>query len=57
MTMSAPSGKSYSLPPVRKIGNQWRLIVIRYLQEHPLRFNELLRGCLESSLEGLTFPS
>jgi len=27
----------------RKIGNQWRLIVIRYLLERPMRFNELLR--------------
>src|SRR5712664_4664879 len=30
----------------RKIGNQWRLIVIRYLLERPMRFNELLKvGC------------
>lgn len=27
----------------RKIGNQWRLIVIRYLLERPMRFNELLK--------------
>ncbi len=27
----------------RKIGNQWRLIVIRYLLERPMRFNELMR--------------
>jgi len=27
----------------RRIGNQWRLIVIRYLLERPMRFNELLR--------------
>src|SRR5712692_7292326 len=27
----------------RKIGNQWRLVVIRYLLERPMRFNELLR--------------
>ncbi len=27
----------------RKIGNQWRLIVIRYLLERPMRFSELLR--------------
>src|SRR5260370_26462673 len=27
----------------RKIGNQWRLIVIRYLLENPMRFNELLK--------------
>jgi DNA-binding HxlR family transcriptional regulator len=25
----------------RKIGNQWRLIVVRYLLERPMRFNEL----------------
>ncbi len=31
----------------RKIGNQWRLIVIRYLLEHPMRFNELLRVACE----------
>jgi DNA-binding HxlR family transcriptional regulator len=27
----------------RRIGNQWRLIVIRYLLERPMRFNELLK--------------
>jgi DNA-binding HxlR family transcriptional regulator len=27
----------------RKIGNQWRLIVVRYLLERPMRFNELLK--------------
>ncbi|OLD13994.1 MAG: hypothetical protein AUI93_00100 [Crenarchaeota archaeon 13_1_40CM_3_52_10] len=27
----------------RRIGNQWRLIVIRYLLENPMRFNELLK--------------
>ena len=27
----------------RKIGNQWRLIVVRYLLEHPMRFNEILK--------------
>ena len=27
----------------RKIGNQWRLVVIRYLLERPMRFSELLR--------------
>jgi DNA-binding HxlR family transcriptional regulator len=27
----------------RRIGNQWRLIVVRYLLERPMRFNELLR--------------
>src|SRR5690348_17396893 len=31
----------------RKIGNQWRLIVIRYLLERPMRFNELLRVACE----------
>ncbi|MDG6983423.1 MAG: helix-turn-helix transcriptional regulator [Nitrososphaerota archaeon] len=28
---------------VRKVGNEWRLIVVRYLLDRPLRFNELLR--------------
>lgn len=28
---------------VRKVGNEWRLIVIRYLLDRPMRFNELLR--------------
>jgi DNA-binding HxlR family transcriptional regulator len=28
---------------VRKVGNEWRLIVIRYLMDRPMRFNELLR--------------
>jgi len=27
----------------RKIGNQWRLIVVRYLLERPMRFSELQR--------------
>src|SRR5271170_3067039 len=27
----------------RRIGNQWRLIVVRYLLERPMRFNELLK--------------
>ena len=27
----------------RRIGNQWRLVVIRYLLERPMRFNELLK--------------
>jgi len=27
----------------RKIRNKWRLIVVRYLLEHPMRFNELMR--------------
>ena len=27
----------------RKMGNQWRLIVVRYLLERPMRFNELLK--------------
>ena len=31
----------------RKIGNQWRLIVIRYLLERPMRFNELRRVACE----------
>src|SRR5207245_9611760 len=31
----------------RKIGNQWRLIVIRYLLDRPMRFNELLRVACE----------
>ena len=31
----------------RKIGNQWRLIVIRYPLERPMRFNELLRVACE----------
>ncbi len=31
----------------RRIGNQWRLIVIRYLLERPMRFNELLRVACE----------
>ncbi|MDG7011048.1 MAG: helix-turn-helix transcriptional regulator [Nitrososphaerota archaeon] len=28
---------------VRKVGNEWRLIVVRYLLDRPMRFNELLR--------------
>ena len=27
----------------RRIGNRWRLIVVRYLLERPMRFGELLR--------------
>jgi DNA-binding HxlR family transcriptional regulator len=27
----------------RTIGNQWRLVVVRYLLEGPMRFNELLK--------------
>jgi DNA-binding HxlR family transcriptional regulator len=27
----------------KRIGNQWRLIVVRYLLERPMRFNELLK--------------
>lgn len=27
----------------RMIGNQWRLIVVRYLLEGPMRFNEILK--------------
>ena len=37
----------YELCPVvesvRKVGNEWRLIVIRYLLDRPMRFNEILR--------------
>ncbi len=37
----------YELCPVvesvRKVGNEWRMIVIRYLLDRPMRFNELLR--------------
>jgi DNA-binding HxlR family transcriptional regulator len=36
----------------RKIGNQWHLIIIRYLLERPMRFNELLRvACYLSPVE------
>src|SRR5881396_3145123 len=35
----------------RKIGNQWRLIVIRYLLERPMRFNELLRVACEKIVQ------
>ena len=28
---------------VRKVGNEWRLIIVRYLLDRPMRFNELLR--------------
>ncbi len=28
---------------VRKVGNEWRLIVVRYLLDRPMRFNELMR--------------
>jgi DNA-binding HxlR family transcriptional regulator len=28
----------------RKIGNKWRLIVVRYLLERPMRFSELQRA-------------
>ena len=28
---------------VRIVGNEWRLIVVRYLLDRPMRFNELLR--------------
>ncbi len=28
---------------VRRVGNEWRLIVIRYLLDRPMRFNEILR--------------
>jgi DNA-binding HxlR family transcriptional regulator len=44
----SPAGtKDYELcgavESARKIGNKWRLIVIRYLLERPMRFNELLK--------------
>ncbi len=29
---------------VRKVGNEWRLVVVRYLLDRPMRFNELLRA-------------
>src|SRR6059036_3291862 len=38
----------------RRIGNQWRLIVIRYLLEHPMRFNELLRVACEIDTKTLS---
>ena len=38
----------------RKIGNQWRLIVIRYLLERPMRFNELLRAACEIDTKTLS---
>src|SRR5436309_605503 len=38
----------------RKIGNQWRLIVIRYLLERPMRFNELLRVACEIDTKTLS---
>ena len=41
------STDGYELCPVvesvRKVGNEWRLIVVRYLLDRPMRFNELLR--------------
>jgi len=38
----------------RKIGNQWRLIVVRYLLERPMRFNELLRVACEIDTKTLS---
>lgn len=39
--------QEYTICPVvesvRKVGNEWRLVVIRYLTDRPMRFNELLR--------------
>ncbi len=41
------TAEEYELCPVvesvRKVGNEWRMIVIRYLLDQPMRFNELLR--------------
>ena len=41
------AAETYEVCPVvesvRKVGNEWRLIVIRYLLDRPMRFNELLR--------------
>ena len=41
------SAETYELCPVvesvRKVGNEWRLVVVRYLLDRPMRFNELLR--------------
>src|SRR5438094_9684268 len=31
----------------RKIGDQWRLVVVRYLLEQPMTFHELLRVACE----------
>src|SRR5205809_8036758 len=41
----------------RKIGNQWRLIVIRYLLERSMRFNELLMVACEIDLKRLSLAS
>jgi DNA-binding HxlR family transcriptional regulator len=44
---SATSTRDYELcaavESARKIGNKWHLIVIRYLLDRPMRFNELLK--------------
>jgi DNA-binding HxlR family transcriptional regulator len=44
---SPATAKDYELcgavESARKIGNKWRLIVVRYLLERPMRFNELLK--------------
>ena len=49
--MSTTTSSNYevcaAVESARKIGNQWRLIVIRYLLERPMRFNELLRVACE----------
>jgi DNA-binding HxlR family transcriptional regulator len=49
--MSTTTKNNYTIcaavESARKIGNQWRLIVIRYLLEHPMRFNELLKVACE----------
>lgn len=41
------STEQYELCPVvesvRKVGNEWRLIVIRYLLDRPMRFSEILK--------------
>ena len=41
------ANQEYTICPVvesvRKVGNEWRLVVIRYLTDRPMRFNELLR--------------
>ena len=42
------AAEEYELCPVvesvRRVGNEWRLIVVRYLLDRPMRFNELLRA-------------
>ncbi len=29
---------------IRQVGNEWSLIIIRYLSDHPMGFNDLLRS-------------